>query len=231
MTFSELVLNSRGRLWDIRARDGSLITDATSDGIRYPASEMISLVKGGILEMLRTFRALKLRELVDEATVYRKKTVVIKKTTGIIDDLAEIKFTNIIALRSIDPKQIYDWFDPEKFYARYYDTLDFSGSTVIEGYFYSILWDATAKKKFVPTLPIPTVDTPAEVIYRLPYTEIMTLESTEELPLYDLDDLLWDYIEREARRREHAPQIVIQDLTASINNKLTELKIGIQAAS
>ena len=230
MTFPELVLSSRGRLWDIRARDGSLITDATKDGIRYPASEMLNICKAGVLGMLRTFRPLKLRELVDEATAYRRKVITIAKNTGLITELVTIKFTNIIALRGADPKMIYEWQDPEKFYARYYDTLAFSSSTAEEGRFYSILWNATTKKKEIMTLPIPTVDIPGEAIYRLPYTEIMTLTSEEELPLYDMDDLMWDYIEREARRREATPQLVAE-LDKTINNKLVELKVGIQTSS
>ena len=131
MTFPEFVLSVRGRLWDIRARDGSLITVATQDGIRYPASEMLNLCKAALLEMLRTFRALNLRELVDEATVYRRKGIEIAATTGIVTTLDDIKFTNIIALRGVDPKHIYEWEDPKNFYPRYYDTLAFSDSTEI----------------------------------------------------------------------------------------------------
>jgi len=230
MTFPELVLSSRGRLWDIRARDGSLITDATKDGIRYPASEMLSICKGAILEMLRTFRALKLRELVDEATVYRRKAITIEKDTGLIADFDSIATTNIIALRGSNPKHIYEWQDPEKFYARYYDTQTFSGSAEIEGRFYSIIWDESNKKKLILTLPIETKDITGEAIYRFPYTDIMELTSIEQLPLYDVDDLLWDYIEREARRREHSPAMV-KELTETINNKLAELKVGIQRTS
>lgn len=230
MTFSELVLSSRGRLWDIRARDGTLITDATKDGIRYPASEMLNICKSGILAMLRAFRALNLRELVDEATAYRKKAIVFKETTGIIETLDDVVFTNIIAMRGADPKLIYEWEDPKSFFARYYDTLGFSGSTELEGRFYSILWDESAKKKRVFTLPIPTAPFPGEVIYRYPYTEIMTLDATESLPLYDVDDLMWDFVEREARRREHNPPMV-QELGMTIKNKLAELKVGIQTTS
>lgn len=230
MTFPELVLSVRGRLWDIRARDASLITDATQDGIRYPASEMLSICKSGVLAMLRTFRAMKLRKLVDEASTYRRKPVLFKKTSGLITELDDVKFTNIIALRGADPKQIYEWDDPEKFYARYYETEAFSESTAIEERVYSIIWDDTKKHKLLLTLPLPTADTPGEVIYRLPYTEIMTLDATDELPLYDVDDLLWDYIEREARRREGSPAMV-EELNKMIDRKLTELKIGIQAAN
>jgi len=232
MTFSELILSTRGRLWDIRSRDGSIITNASVDGIRYTASEMINICKGAILEMLRTFDALDISRLVDSATVNRKKDVVIQKDTGEIHDLDNIEFTKIVALRGANPKDIYEYSKTEQFYARYYDTETFSNSAQIEERVYTILWNETEKKKLIVTLPKFSTDIQgAQVIYRLPYTEIMTLTSTENLPIYDAEDLIWDFAEREARRRENSPQTVIQELTATINNKLMELKVGVQRTS
>lgn len=225
MTFPELVLSSRGRLWDIRARDGSLITDASKDGIRYPASEMLNICKGALLEMLRAFRALDLKELVDEATTYRKSGAVIKNGTGVVE--IDGAFTNIVGLRGQNPKHIYDYQAPDLFYSRYYDVLNHNDSTELEERIYTILWDAENKSKEVLSLPVPTADINGQVIVRQIYTDLMTLDSPDELPLYDVDDILWDFIEREARAREHSTAMV-KLLTEKINYKLSELKVGVQ---
>ena len=59
MTFKVLVLETRLRLHDYREKGGLPITNPLQDGIRWSSSQVQSLCKGALSNMLRTFSGLK----------------------------------------------------------------------------------------------------------------------------------------------------------------------------
>jgi hypothetical protein len=53
MTFGNLILNLRKRLQDFRKRDGSLISVASEDGVRWTSSELVDIWNEAFEEFLR----------------------------------------------------------------------------------------------------------------------------------------------------------------------------------
>ena len=233
MKFSELVIKARLWLWDIREKNGALIDDAAKDGIRWTSFHVQEFCKDAILELLRLFSALKLDDYVDKAAFYRiVSNLIIEAGSGKLSDVASQNFSSILKIQTIDLKRIYSPDNQDNFFSnRYFAQTITDGSMPLDDGVFSIFFDEATKKKEVRTLPLyaTNIDN-VQAIMRIPYTELLTLSSEEDLPIVDSEDLLKLFISRNARWTEHNT-VLVKDLDDQIRQKLTELGVGIPRAS
>lgn len=231
MKFSELVLRARQYLFDVRESSGHLIDVASKDGIRWTSSHVQSLCRGAIFEMNRVLTAVGLYAYVDEASFYRLISgcsIQPGAGVGVLTFGAEVSFSTILKVQSSNLQQIFSAIPQRDFFAHRYLTQLISDSTrPIDDGVFSIFYDPDEKKKAVYTLP--NFASPIEqvqAIARVPYSEVLTITSTDELPLVDTEDLLMLFIERNARRVEHNFDMV-KVLTETIKDKIMEMTVGI----
>lgn len=233
MKFSELVLESRTWLFDLRERTGQVIDDASKDGIRWTSIQVQTFCRDAITEMLRIFTAMKLDALVDKATFYRIISgLTIEAGTGILGDLSSVNFSSILKLQTLDLKRIYSPDNQDNFFSNRYfsNTLQDTSRPLDDGVF-SIFYDETTKQKQVRTLPLYADDIiNVQAIVRVPYTELYNITSTDELPIVDSNDILKLFIMRNARHTEHNV-VMIKELNEQIAQKFAELGVGIPRAS
>lgn len=233
MKFSELVLKSRTWLFDLRERTGQVIDVASKDGIRWTSDQVQTFCKDAIIEMLRIFTAMKLDSLVDKASFYRiVSDLTIEAGTGLLKTLDTYNFTSILKIQTTDLKRIYSPDDQEKFFSnRYFTKTLMDASRPIDDGVFSIFFDEATKKREVRTLPLYADDIiNVQAVMRIPYSELLTLASTDELPIVDSEDILKLYIMRNARHTEHN-MVMIKELNEQITQKFAELGVGIPRAS
>jgi len=218
MLFKDFVLEVRKRLQDMRKADGTLITVATEDGIRWSSDVLTSVCSGQLMECLRTFSAMKLRPWINEAAQYQNISSGAKITagTGVIN-VGTIVFSKILNIQEkATPTRIYEFIEQELFFDMRYKTQD------IDGAYYSYFYDTNVNKVQAQVLPPPAMDIDIAIVVKVPLDSIYTLDSTIVLPFIDITDLLIDYAEMEARRIEGNTGAA-KDLQAIIDFKLKEL--------
>lgn len=239
MTFSEFVLESRKRLHDYRNSNMEVITDASKDGIRFTSEQLQSICKGALQEMLRTFRALKLDNYIHTEVQHQFMDCEIASGSGVLNNITD-GFQKIKRIQADDISVIYDYIEPEEFFSKKWRTaiLDVvtpsSGSCTVKEIqaigeaWFTVTWDAANKKPIINTLPLPSAkieNCKAVVVY--PLNAFFTLASTTDLPFIDIDDIMLDYAEKQARQIDHNNQQV--DLVMkTIQNKLGELSLELQ---
>jgi hypothetical protein len=224
MTFSELVLLARQRLHDYRDRNGSIITDATVDGIRWTSVDIQTLSKGALQEMLRTLRALKLENHINQAV--QTQIVPVKlATSGLVTDIGTFIKITCIQPQSVTNglKNIYYPVSPEEFFSKKYRTYD-SSNEGIEDKVFTVIYDITTKEFQVRYFPILVEEVEASAIVYKGLDAFYTMTETASLPFIEVDDLILDYIEKNGRSIEHSPE-QSKEITQRIVNKLGELKI------
>ena len=234
MTFPELVIKARYRLHDIRTADGAIITDAATDGIRWSSTQLTSLCKGAIHELLRTLRGFVARDksqrvkstlnnFINNSVQTQIVTCKIEKDSGNVSGLPD-KFYKLHRLQAPDFSLIYDEVDAEVFFSKKWRLLDISSidECPIDERWFCPVWDADKGKIVVKTIPILTEDiTNVRAILTLPIDSLLTLTSTTDLPFVDLDDIILDFIERQGSIEEHNPQ------QAKYLMELITLKLGL----
>lgn len=233
MKFSELVLKSRTWVFDYRERTGQVIDDASKDGIRWTSVQVQTFCKDAITEMLRILTAMKLDSLVDKACFYRIiGGLTIEAGTGLLKTLDDYNFTSILKVQTPDLKRIYSPDDQDKFFSNRYFTKELAdGTKPLDDGVFSIFFDSDTKKRVVHTLPLYAVSvTNVQAVMRIPYTELLTLASTDELPILDSEDILKLFIMRNARHTEHNT-VMVKDLNDQIQQKFLELGVGIPRAA
>jgi hypothetical protein len=230
MTFTNFVVLSRQRVHDVRTRQGALITDATTDGIRWSSANLVSLCRTSLQEMYRSLLALKEYRDVAKDLLYQIHQCALK-TDGSVTGLDEVNFTKVLKIvvssNSLGEPKIYSWIDQDEFFAKRYDAKSVNNQTLIEDHCFTVVYDKTESKKKIKVLPFPTQEVEAEASVVVPLIDILTLESTISLPFVDLEDLALDYCEREMRRR-NGETTLVKEITDSINRKLKELEDGLQ---
>lgn len=207
MLFSELILEARQRLHDIRRYDMVLITSATEDGVRWSSTQLQQVIKGALLEMLRTFRSQKkLKKFINNSVQNRVVAAVIKAGTGLIDPLPS-GFYNIERIQLQQKGYIYSELDMKEFVAKDWE-LSQQASTVVDDLcaiderWFMGYWDAIDKKIQVKTLPIPAVDTDVTLYLVQQPQELFTISATVDLPFVEVDDIMLDFIEKNAAQIE-----------------------------
>jgi hypothetical protein len=230
MTFTNFVVLSRQRVHDVRTRQGALITDATTDGIRWSSANLVSLCRTSLQEMYRSLLALKNYRDVAKDLLYQIHQCKLQPD-GSVTELEEINFTKVLRIvvssNSLGEPKIYSWIDQDEFFAKRYDVKSVNNQILIEDHCFTVVYNTTNSQKEIKILPFPAEETNAEITLVVPLTDILTLESTSSLPFVDLEDLALDYCEREMRRR-NGETALVKEITDSIDRKLKELEDGLQ---
>lgn len=235
MTFSEFMILARKRLHDYRDKDGAIITSAATDGIRWSSSELESVCKGAILEMLRTFRAIKLDNYVHSDIQHQRKLVRLG-TSGVVEDLPEIPTSSgfVRVERITDPASgmIYYRVKQKEFSSKQWriTAADSDDTDLTEGVFMSY-WDGDSNELVTTVWPLPSEEVSnciAEVI--IPLTALFNSSSTVQLPFIDIDDILLDYVELQGSLIDH-DLAQVKFTREVINTKLQELKIELQKST
>lgn len=228
-TFTQLVLESRQRIHDLRTREGVIITDVTQDGIRWTSENLISIAQGAVQELLRTLRALKLDAYINEASQTRFVNVVFD-VTQTLSGLPG-NFLKILGLQEIDDLQkIYSYVPPTEFFSKRYWYADVDDLYDIEGAVYTIAFHETDEENKVYFLPYVSEEKTGQATIHVGFDAFLTTDSTENIPLLQVDDLMLDYVEREVRRREANP-VMVQQIEAGIANKLGEIALEKQRSN
>lgn len=199
MTFANFILNLRRRLQDRYTNTGTLISSASTDGVRWTSSELVDISNMAFLELSRMSIVYKsnplFKELISLSTVYDTKALVsgdliftspanvfkiLSMSAGSSDNVyGEISsdiFTTYLA-QNKDPRQ------GERFFAQFYNP--------------------TTKVKYVKVLPADNTTVFFSYIYKKDDYASTDITSGVELHINGMDDLLLDLAEREARDREH----------------------------
>ena len=217
MKFSEFVLDSRERLQDIRDASGVIITDPSKDGIRWTSNKLVQLCIGSLHEMSRGLIGLRLTNHYNESALTRLPiTCIIKTITGVIEFTDPDKIYKVVRIQEAnDRSAIYSPVSSEDFFSKRY-----RATYVDEKFFTAYLNETTNKVEHISS-KIPTADTPAEAVIKVQLDSFYTLASTEEMPFMDIDDLMLDYVEKNADVIQHNPTQV------QVLREVIKFKIGV----
>lgn len=230
MTFSEFVLKSRKRLHDLRGATGTVITDAATDGIRWSSDSLQELCIGALQEMLRTFRALGLTDYIHVEVQTRIVPCKIEAATGIVKDLPA-GYLRLHRIQAVYRTQIYDPKDADTFFSKKWRTAGGSSDEGIEECWFTTVFDTDDQELVTHALPVPTADLEnCQAIIVLGLESFYTLASTEELPFLGINDLMLDYVEKQAHQEDHDDPYV-KLVTQTITTKLQELKLELQTSN
>lgn len=214
MTFGNFILQLRERLNDMRKSDASAITLITEDGIRWTSAKLIEIANSGLLQanrLLATYsKSPVLNQLAPLLGSIATTTVTI--TSGVGSLPTDTLFINEL----IDASgNTYAYVSPDKYL--FYKNQ--SVQPLKEGFFFTIIWDTANSVRKVYVLPSSSFT--ATVTYMLSKTTYTSSDGAVVLTLTNLDDLLLDIAEREARDREHN-----WDRSKSLDIRITQ-KLGI----
>lgn len=188
ITFTSLLLNLRRRSQDLRNSNGTIIVDASYNGIRWTSKELIDILNSAIGEYLR----------------YRR---VIYPIEGIYHSILEFDkgeleksafYPRIVKVLNLEynegelgPSALFVESPPHQFFASKRKLTTLRDSDI------QPQWLETKDKIFI--LPSWTVYLTA--IYIADHTVRYTLE--DEVETFGHDDIILDIAERELRDREH----------------------------
>jgi len=190
-----------------------LITSATEDGVRWSSTQLQQVIKGALLEMLRTFRSQKkLRKFINNSVQNRIVEVKIKAATGLVDLLPK-GYYKIERLQLTQKKYIYSELGMKEFVAKSWELEQQSSIVVddlcaIDERWFMPYWDVTGNKIAVKTLPAPDEDTIALAYITQQPQELFNIDSVVNLPFVEVDDIMLDFIEKNAAQIEHNDQLV-----------------------
>lgn len=221
LTFSEFVLSARERLHDLRDASGIIITNATSNGIRWTSVLLQKVCISGLHEMSRTLIGLKLTNHYNESALTRLPIpCTIKKDTGIIEFESPDKIYKVIRIQEVgDRTAIYDPVNAEDFFSKRYR------STYANEKFFVAYFNEDAKKVEHRSSKISTADILAEAIIKVQLDTYYTLESVDNMPFMDIEDLMLDYVEKNADLIQHDPtqvEILRQEIKFKIGVLINE---------
>lgn len=198
MTFGTFVTTLRRRLQDIRTISGTLITDITTSGIRWTSEELIEIANLSLIELVRVSNVYEnsplLKQIIGSGFFEARGTLTFAG--------AELNTpSNVLAITSLvedtGDGRSFGYIEPSKFY----DVAIEHGAPRDEGFFYTVIFDATAVARKIMLAASYTGDLRYIAIYnRGNYT---SSDGAVVLYIAGMDDLLLDIAEREARDREH----------------------------
>lgn len=198
MTFGTFVTTLRRRLQDIRTISGTLITDITTSGIRWTSEELIEIANLALIELVRISNVYEssplLKQIIGSGFFEARGTLVF---SGI--ELATP--SDVLAITSLTEnaatERSFGYLEPMKFH----DVVTEHGAPRDEGFFYTVMFDASAVIRKIVLGASYTGTLKYVAIYnRANYT---SSDGTVVLYISGMDDILFDIAEREARDREH----------------------------
>lgn len=196
MTFGNFILRLRARLQDRRTASGSVITAIDDAGVRWSADELYEIANSAIIECIRTVKANPTSELAKrlvESTIQAVGSVTF--VTGSVDMPANVM--TLTQLKASSTRE-FVYRKPDEFASLLVDSSEPSNS----GYFYTVVYDIASSKRKILTKPS-TFSGAASYVGIYGKVDYGTVNVNDGIFLTNLDDLLLDIAEREARDREH----------------------------
>ncbi len=198
MTFGTFVTTLRRRLQDIRTISGTLITDITTSGIRWTSEELIEIANQALIELVRVSNVYEnsplLKQIIGNGYFEARGTLTFSSA-----ELATP--SNVLAITSLVEDaatgRSFGYLEPSKFY----DVVIEHGAPRDEGFFYTVIFDASAVVRKIMLGASYTGDLRYTAIYNKGNYD--SSNSAVVLYIAGMDDLLLDIAEREARDREH----------------------------
>ncbi len=238
MKFSEFVLLSRQYLHDLRKSDGTIITSATEDGIRWSSADLLSICKGAMQELLRTLTAYKLEAFVNSSAFYQFIDCEIDPTTGLISGLPESGLYAILRIYHPTRKKIYEPMLPDKFFSEYYFTQYVSATEAgVQDCYFTTVLDASTGKIITYSVPLFPEElssvTGFQALIKKDIDSILSIGgsfATNDMPFSTIEDLMFDYVVKYASARSHDDS-TLKSIVESINFKLGALKNELQRTS
>ena len=239
MTFSEFMIEARYRLGDVRTPSGTIINDATVDGIRWSSQRLAILCKGAMHEMLRTFRGWvakdkKVKTPLNNFINNAIQTRILSGLTienGRLNGIGE-KYYKLHRLQAGDYGLMYDEVDAETYFSKRWRTLpmnELSQCPIDERWFTPISDEnGGIEIRTVPISADPINN--VEAIITIPLDTILTITSTIDLPFVDINDILLDFVDKEASLIEHNPEQV-KYLFSVINQKIGLIQNELQEST
>lgn len=223
MTFSEYILGIRYRLHDIRDNSGTVITDASKDGIRWTSALIQQVAKSALTEMSRTLLAIGLTKHINESIQIRKVQVQIAAGTGIVNNLPGGQYKVLRIAEAYESSNIYDQVDSTEYLSKVWrnrpvDSIQITRRGFVQYY------DEADKKIITEVTPISSEDITAFAMVYVSLENLFAVENTDDLPFINVNDIMLDYAEMEGRRIEHNPQ-QREFLWSEIQRKLQELQV------
>lgn len=217
MTFSELIIRARYRVYDVRDSEGNIITDPTKDGIRWTSDSLVVSAREALMELTRDIISFDYRHYFNSAYIYRNVPGVLKPT-GIVEIDSNVigKISGIRRMMNYN-KDIYDYVTPELFYSK-----DYENSLLENDYVFSLSSDQD-NNIVVNVLPLPESDINVKLICYIDLSTVFSLVYTNNLPFINIDDLMLDYIVRNCNIIEHDLDEYLK-IDKIIEKKLTILK-------
>jgi len=195
MTFGQFILRLRGRLQDLRASDGSVITSFTVSGLRWSSAEIFEIAN----QSFQT--AARLIQTYSNSPIMRQLGTdnFIAKTTGTTDSAGALGISdNYLFIPDLsDATRAYGYISPET----YHEYLRADSAPRQGEYFYTVMRDISANTRKIYILPAAIVAVGFTVIYAK--ADYGSSNETTGLHLTGIDAFLLDLAEMEARDREH----------------------------
>lgn len=200
MTFANFVLNLRRRLQDRYESDGTLITSADTDGVRWTSSELVDICNTSITAFTRLM------------FMYKEHPMF----SGVVDAYSVLVASASVQASGVltfaDPTKVYDVLSVRKSSSKSYAPISTNLYTLYASdtkaprsgeYFFSLFFDETNLYKYIRVLPAESAT--VDYVYLYIKNDYTSSDITGGTSLYitNFDDLLLDLAEREARDREH----------------------------
>lgn len=196
MTFGQFILRLRARLQDRRTQAGATITVISDVGVRWSADELYEIANQAIIDCIRTVKANPTSELAKrlvESTIEAVGSVTI--ASGVVDMPANVM--TISQLMATSTRE-FVYRKPDEFASLVVDASEPANS----GYYYTIVYDIATSKRRIRVKPA-TFSGAVTYVGIYGKVDYGTANANDGIFLANLDDLLLDIAEREARDREH----------------------------
>lgn len=196
MTFGNFILRLRARLQDRRTQAGATITTINDVGVRWSADELYEIANQAIIDCIRTVKANPTSELAKrlvESTIEATGSVTLASGSVAMP-------SNVMAITQLmaTATREFVYKKPDEFASLLLDASEPANS----GYYYTVVYNIATTARLIKVKP-------ATFSGAVSYTGIYgkvdygTGNANDGIFLTNLDDLLLDIAEREARDREH----------------------------
>lgn len=216
MTWENFILRLRARLQDRRMSTGQTITAVTGSGVRWSADELMEIGNTAITE---TIRMINLYSSPDSFMLQLASNALVGYSTGLTatDGKYELAGSRLAVLSVKDSTgNEYGYIPPNKF-TLYLTSTEFPRAGER---FFTVLYDMSDNKRKIFLLPLSTATIDITFIYNK--ADYVAGDAANAIFLANLDDLLLDIAEREARDREHN-----WDRSAMLDKRIA-IKLGVK---
>lgn len=196
MTFQDFILRLRARLQDRRTSFGAVITALSDSGTRWSADELYEIANDAIIDCIRTVTANPTSELAKrlvESTIEATGSVTV--ASGSVAMPANVM--TITQLMATSTRE-FVYRKPDEFASLLLDASEPANS----GYFYTVVYNIATTTRLIKVKPT-TFSGAVSFTGIYGKVDYGTANANDGIFITNMDDLLLDIAERDARDREH----------------------------